>query len=198
MLTHSSKKTYKKAIAESPYDALIITGYPFDGENWNLVIQMRMLWAAHMYKTGVTKHIIFSGSAVYTPYVEAKILAEYGKAMGIPDSVIFIEERAEHSVENVYYSYCIARDKGFKKIALATNWLQINQVRGFVRRHKIPIDYLPIQTTTLKTLDHTEPTIDCNKALKEPFVALTERQSFFKRFKGTLGYYVVWLDQDKK
>ena len=54
---------------------------------------------------GMAKNVMFSGSAVYTPYYESKIMALYAEAIGIPKERIYIETEAEHSTENIFYSY---------------------------------------------------------------------------------------------
>ena len=69
----------------------------------------------------MTKNIIFSGGAVYTKYTESAIMKLFAIEMGIPEENIFIEERAEHSTENVFYSYYIAKDLNFKKLAVASD-----------------------------------------------------------------------------
>lgn len=195
-ILYPNKAVYKKALKQEPYDVVIVPGYPHSEKGWGLVVQMRVLWANYLYQNKIAKHVIFSGSAVYTPYVESKAMRLYGVALGIPDSVIYTEERAEHSVENVYYSYCIARDLGFKKIGLATNAPQINQIRSFVKKYEIAIEYLPIVIDTLRELDDTEPIIEPYKI--PDFVSLPEKQSLFKRLKGTFGSYVIWREEDLK
>lgn len=197
-LIHSSKKTFNNSLQNKPYDVIIVPGYPFDGKNWNMVLQMRVIWSNYLYQNGITKNIIFSGSAVYTPYVESKIMALYAAEMGIPKGHIFTECNAEHSVENLYYSYCLARDLGFKKIALATNSMQTNQLRGFIKKYKFKVNYLPIILDTLKKLDQTEPVINPIQAKVENFIALPKKQSFYKRLKGTFGAYIIWNENDLK
>ena len=64
-LFHSTKRTFAKGEKEQPYDAIIVPGYPYDGEAWNTVIKMRVTWAKYLFDKGYTKNIIFSGSAVY-------------------------------------------------------------------------------------------------------------------------------------
>ena len=123
-LFHSTKGTFAKGLKHQPYDVIIVPGYPFEGESWNTVIKMRVTWAKYLFDKGYTKNIIFSGGAVYSPYIESRIFKAYAIAKGVPSENIFTEERAQHSVENIYYSYRIAKEKGFEKIALATDAFQ--------------------------------------------------------------------------
>ena len=195
-LFYPTKKVYKKSLEKRPYDVVIVPGYPHSEKGWETNVEKRVIWANYLYQNNITKHVIFSGSSVYTPYIESQAMRLYGVGLGIPDSVIFTEERAEHSVENVYYSYCLARDLGFNKVGLASNASQINQIRLFVRKFDLAIDYLPIVMDTLKILDNTEPVIHPIKVAD--FVSLPEKQSLYKRLKGTFGSYVIWSEEDLK
>lgn len=169
------------------YDAIIVPGVPYNDESWSKILMSRIYWSYHLYSQGIAKNIIYSGSAVYTPYVESKIMAMYGKAMGIPDSIIYTETNAEHSVENVYYSYQIAKELGFKKIALATDPFQSRMMEGPSKRMKVNIDFIPFPTEILDTLEIKDYTIADENAYVDNFVSLTERKNFFQRFRGTLG-----------
>ncbi|NPA67471.1 MAG: YdcF family protein, partial [Chlorobi bacterium] len=108
----------------APYDAIIVPGVPFDGKEWSDIMKMRVYWSYLLYKRGVAEHIIYSGGAVYSPYYESEIMKLYAIKLGIPDSVIFTDTVAEHSTENLWYSFKLAKQKGFKKLALATDPVQ--------------------------------------------------------------------------
>src|SRR4051812_7600437 len=73
------------------YDAVIVPGIQFVEPVWDRVLQMRLIWAKHLYDRGIAKNIITSGSSVYTPYVEAEVMAEYLAAMGVPREHIIVE-----------------------------------------------------------------------------------------------------------
>ena len=93
------------AYKRKPFDVIIVPGIPFRDGEWDVIMKSRVLWSKKLYEEGAAKHIIYSGSAVYTPYIESEIMRKYALALGIPDSVIFLEKDAFHGVENLYYSY---------------------------------------------------------------------------------------------
>jgi uncharacterized SAM-binding protein YcdF (DUF218 family) len=121
-------------------------------------------------------------------------MAMYGKELGIPEQHIFIETNAEHSVENVYYSYHLAQDLGLKKVALATDPFQSRMMQGPSKRMDVPIDFIPFSTELLDTLNIKEMEIPAEQAFVEDFVPLTEREGFFKRLGGTLGRKIEYRD----
>jgi len=170
-----------------PYDVVIIPGFPYHKDSMNFVIQNRVYWALYLYQKGFAKNFIFSGSAVYTPYVEAKIMAMYAQQIGIPAANIFIETQAEHSTENIYYSYRLAEKKGFKTIVLATEVAQSSFIKSNNdHRTKFVLDFIPIVYDSLMTTK-LMPDIDQDSAFVQHFVSLPDRENGWKRLKGTKG-----------
>jgi uncharacterized SAM-binding protein YcdF (DUF218 family) len=194
----SAKKLNRKNLSYAPYDAIIVPGVPFDGEHWSRTMQARVHWSVYLYKKGYAKNIIYSGSAVYTKYEEAKIMALYAEQLGVPKHHIFLDPRAEHSTENVYYSYRVAKAQGFSKLALATDPFQSRSLRKFIKKFDFPIKSVPIVFDTLKILDVHEPKIDPTPAIRANFVSIVERESKMKRLRGTFGQNICWKEEDLK
>lgn len=175
------------------FDAGIVPGYPYDGNKWDTVVKGRVLWADYLYKKGIIHNIIFSGSAVYSPYYEAEVMGLYAMKLGIPAAHIFYDTVAKHSTENVFYSYELARQQGFKSIALVTDPFQSSLTKRFTRRRfGTKIYHLPFVTDTLKKLNYRDPQIDVSSAFKENFTSIKDKNGFFKRLRGTLGSDIPW------
>jgi uncharacterized SAM-binding protein YcdF (DUF218 family) len=189
------KMTVRALEKHKQYDAIIVPGYQFIEPAWNRVLQMRLIWAKHLYDRGVAKNIITSGSSVYTPYVEAKIMAEYLVAMGVPRERIIIEDRAEHSTENLWYGFILAKKKGFKSVALASDPFQSKMLWRFAKRKtKGEVKFLPVLIDTLQALPHDTPTINYRDLKLKEFVPITERHSKWKRLLGTLGWNIDYKE----
>ena len=62
-------------------------------------------------------------------------MALYGQSLGIPSGNIYIEDKAEHSTENVYYSYKKAKNLGFNRIALATDPYQSKMLKRYLKKY---------------------------------------------------------------
>ncbi len=187
----SASKLNKRAlIANKQYDAVIVPGVPFIEPKWDATMQMRVLWSIHLYKTGKTKKIIMSGSSVYSPYVEAQIMKLYAIEFGVPAEDIIIEDRAQHSTENVWYGYKLAKSLGLEKIALSTDPFQTRMTYRFGKRRLKDLKYMPVLFDTLKTLPHNVPEINYLPLKIADFVPITETQSFGYRFRGTMGKHI--------
>jgi uncharacterized SAM-binding protein YcdF (DUF218 family) len=192
-----SKMTKRALKANATYDAIIVPGIPFEEPTWDRVMQLRLVWAKHLYDKGIAKNIITSGSAVYTPYVEAKIMAAYLVAMGVPEDHILIEERAEHSTENVWYGNKLARSKGFKSVAVCSDPFQSKLLYRFAkRRTKKQVYFLPAIFDTVRTLPHDTPVVNYSALKVDGFVSITKRESKWKRFMGTLGRHIDFKDEN--
>jgi hypothetical protein len=179
---------YKRALQNKPYDVIIVPGVPFNGQEWSMPMKGRVIWACHLIKNGIANNVIFSGGAVYTPYVEAQVMALYAQELGVPKEKIFVESRAEHSTENIYNSYCMAKQLGFRKIAVASDPFQSTLLMGFTkRRFELPIDHIPFVIDTLAGIDDVYPKIIPDSAKIADFKSIIETQSKWYRFRGTRG-----------
>jgi uncharacterized SAM-binding protein YcdF (DUF218 family) len=182
-----SKKSYKNAVASKPYDVIIVPGLPYDKEKTSSVMKMRMFWAKYLYDSGFTRNIIFSGGAVYTPFVESIAMKVMADSLGIPSKYTFSETEAEHSTENVYYSWKKAKGLGFRKIAVATDPFQASMLRGFIRKHTPGVDIIPIIYDKIDVENRELPRIDTTSSYRRDFVSIKEREGFFERFRNTMG-----------
>jgi hypothetical protein len=199
--SHYAKKSYEQAKKERPYDVVIVPGVPYEGEKTTSVMKMRLFWAKHLYDSGFTNNIIFSGSAVYSPYVEGIVMKIMSDSLGIPSDHSFSETKAEHSTENVYYSWKMAKAMGYTKIALASDPFQAGMLRSFIRRYCPGMRSVPIIFDTMNIDEKTLPSINAAAAYKENFVPITKRESFWQRMNGTLGKRVkaeALADQKKQ
>lgn len=192
----STRKAFLKAEAHMPFDAIIVPGVPFDTA-WSQTMKLRVLWSYHLYNQGYAKNIIYTGSAVYTPYVESRIMAEYAKKLGIPSENIFTEEQAEHSTENIFYSYYMAKDLGFEKVAVATDPFQSKMVKSFAKKKNLDVAYVPAIFDTIHAYySDVNVTIDPTWAEVENFVSLPDRENFWKRFAGTMGKNLKYTPEE--
>lgn len=184
---------------KTTFDAGIVPGVPFKNGEWDTVMKGRVIWAVQLFRQGVIRNIIFSGGAVYSPYYEARIMGLYAQQLGIPETHIFYETRAEHSTENVFFSYQIARQQGFKSVALVTDPFQSSMIKGFTRRRfGTRVVHIPFMVDTVKKYNHIDPVIDPAPAYVQPFRSILDREGFFRRFRGTLGAFIPWEDKTRR
>ncbi|MEO6649521.1 MAG: YdcF family protein [Chitinophagaceae bacterium] len=188
----ATKRLLNKSLAKT-YDVIIVPGTPFENLLWGRTMKGRVYWSKYLYDRGITKNIMYSGSSVYTPYYEAIIMTQYGEAIGIPKKHIFTETKAEHSTENIFYSFKRAKQLGFEKIAVASDPFQTRLLRRYIRKRvSMDIDLIPFVVDTIRIIEPSmvDPVIDYQQAFNKEFISLKQRQSFWRRLRGTRGLNV--------
>ena len=179
----------KKSRKEGPYDVIIVPGIPFEADKGaGLIMKARVKWAHYLVSNGIAKNVIFSGSAVYTPYTESRIMGLYAEQMGIPAENIICETKAEHSTENIVYSLRMAEKLGFKKIAIATGPFQSAFLDNYVKDHSLQVSFIAIPLLYNGNVGpEAFSGIDPSPAFVVDFVSLKDRETKEERYQGTLG-----------
>lgn len=163
------KKQMKYAQHFAPYDVIIVPGIPFLNDEWDGIMKTRILWSVYLYKNGFTKNIIYSGSSVYSPYYESEIMKLYAIELGVNPAHIYTEKEAKHGVENLYYSYILAKNLAFKNIALATDPAQNLQIGYYGRPMVNSIELLPTLMDKINFDDSKNIKINTEKAYNTNF-----------------------------
>lgn len=188
--SEKTTREYLNKASSQSYDMIVVPGVPFNEQGWDSTMKARVYWSKYLYDKGIAKNIMYSGSSVYSPYYEGQIMALYAIAIGIPRENVFSETKAEHSTENLYYSYYKSKKLGFNHIALATDPYQAKQLKRYARvKVNKETGIIPIVFDTLRAMQASmiDPAIDYKQAYNKNFVPLTSRESFWKRFRGTMG-----------
>lgn len=183
-------KCFNNAKCKKPYDVIIVPGFPHDSGVVNIILSQRVKWAYYLYKNGYTKNIIFSGSAVHSPYIESKVMRLLAIQTGIDDIHIYTETKAEHTTENLYYSYLMAKQLNFQSIAFATEPAQASFMKPFKRKFKLKLDFIPIVTDSVTKLNVKLMPIDESSAFVTNFIPLKKREGVIKNLRGTRGHKV--------
>jgi hypothetical protein len=186
-LQYHSVRLYAEAKRIRPFDAIIVPGVPYENESTARAMTVRIFWAKLLYDSGYTRNIIFSGAAVHSPYVEGIAMKIMADSLGIPPDHTFSETRAEHSTENAWYGWKMARRLGFQKIGLATNTVQSSILENFMHSYCPDVKLIPVVSSVLNRSDYSIPKIDARSAYVKDFVSLSERQGIWERLRGTMG-----------
>jgi uncharacterized SAM-binding protein YcdF (DUF218 family) len=104
------------------FDALIVLGDPADADGNPTPKQLaRVNEAVREYERGVAPHIILTGGAVRSRFVEAEVMARAAQAEGIPSSAIVIEGKALDTIQNLCYSTRILQQKGWSSAEIISS-----------------------------------------------------------------------------
>lgn len=117
----------------------------------------------------------------------------FADSLGINPANTFEEIKAEHSTENIYIGYKLAKKMGFKKVGLALDPFQTKMLRTFVAKRCEGIALIPV---VFKRIDPNMkrnihiPNINSQAAFIANFVPLPDRQNFFERLRETNGKHI--------
>ena len=95
----------KSNTSRTRFDAIIVLGAPADSDGNPSPLQLaRVTEAVHEYERGVAPRLILTGGAAHNQFVEATVMARAAHAQGIPESALFLETRAQNTIQNACYS----------------------------------------------------------------------------------------------
>ena len=168
-----------KGAPSQPFDALVVPGCPCNDDGSLTRCQMaRAGWAAMVWQRGWARHVIVSGAAVHSPYVEAEAIAEAMTLLGVPADKIYLEPDALHTDENMYNSLQIARLLGLRTVAATGEWGGPRGSCEMMESWGQPCRALPADFKALvPKLDAARPRLDRIRARRvDDFVSLAERE----------------------
>lgn len=103
------------------HDVIIVLGCPNneDGSPADCQVERADI-AVSLAASGFGSEFIVSGAAVHNSYVEAQTLHDLLVARGVATEHIFIENRAEHTDENIYFSTQIMEDHAWQNALIVS------------------------------------------------------------------------------
>ena len=129
------RKLLHNAELIKPIDIAIIPGLPLYHGKIDTLLKSRLLWSNYLFKKGIVSNVLYSGNAVYTPWIEGSTMALFANQLGIENKNIVIDTIAEHSTENLFYGYHQAKKMGYKTIAIATDPFQCAMLHKYAKKN---------------------------------------------------------------
>ncbi len=96
-------------------DVIIVLGCPPSPDGTPTPeLRERVLEGVREYKKGVSHKMIMTGAAVKNQFAEGRVMAELAEQNGVPASDIVEETQARDTIQNIYYSDQIMRQRGWR------------------------------------------------------------------------------------
>lgn len=143
---------------------LVLAGGLTDAGQLPKLVEERITFAYQLWKKNTRTAIIFSGGwgnfweHVPPTKTEAVLMAQFALRLGIPKSVIQLEEYSHNTFENIFYSNKLyIEPHGWQRIAIITSDFHANRVnklaqRIFTERCDITVYGIPTQASFSKRL----------------------------------------------
>lgn len=105
----------------------------------------RARFSVELYNSGFSKNIIYSSGYTYR-YNDAENMKLFAMSMGIPESSIILEKKANSTYENIKYTSQILRSKNMRKVLLVSSPYNMKRAK-LVFNHiakDISVVYVPV------------------------------------------------------
>lgn len=111
-----------RASSKHPADTAIVLGAALWNNRPSPALRERLEGAVHLYEEGVVDNIIVSGGlGSGSELTEAEGMFQYLSSRGIPEEVIFLEEQATDTWQNLSYSQQIMEDNEWSHAIVVTH-----------------------------------------------------------------------------
>lgn len=112
--THNAKLTH--------FDAILVLGTPalLNGEP-SPEGRERVTEGVKEFKAGRAAHMIFSGGPTENNFTEGQVMATLAEQQGVPASAITVDGRAQNTIQNIYYSNQIMKQKGWTSVEVVSS-----------------------------------------------------------------------------
>jgi uncharacterized SAM-binding protein YcdF (DUF218 family) len=145
------------------FDAVIVLGSPADDDGNPTPEQLaRVTEGVREYERGVAPRLILTGGAAHNRFVEADVMARTAAAQGIPPSAIFIETRAQDTIQNACYAERIMQAHGWRSA-------EVVSAASHLPRAGLILSRLPLKWST-----HAAPPLQPNAAAYSSAATLLE------------------------
>lgn len=123
------------------YECAVVCGYPAteDGKP-SPEMKKRIEAAVEIWKNERVDILIMSGGAAANRYVEAELMAEYAKKLGVPEEKILLEKKSVSTYHNMLYVKQIMEEKNLKNCVVVTSGWHLRKANHYAQ--KMGMDYV--------------------------------------------------------
>jgi uncharacterized SAM-binding protein YcdF (DUF218 family) len=108
--------------ARTHFDTIIVLGTPAKLDGTPSPEQReRTLEGIREYKAGIAPTLIFTGGPAHNQYVEAHVMATLALAQGVPPNAILEEDRAQNTIQNIFYSQRIMAEHNWSSAEVVSS-----------------------------------------------------------------------------
>ena len=117
------------------FDAIVVLGSPADDDGNPTPEQLaRITEAVREYERGVAPRLLFTGGSAHNRFVDADVMARVAAAQGIPPSAIFVETKAQDTIQNACYSARLMRNHGWHSAEVVSSGFHLPRA-AMIFRH---------------------------------------------------------------
>ncbi len=121
------------------FDTIIVLGCPaeLDGQPSTEEIT-RVTEAVQEFKAGRAGHMLFTGGPTENTFVEGQVMADLAEKMGVPASDVVVENQAHDTVQNIYFSYKLMQQRGWKSAEVVSSSYHLPRAGVILEHYHFP------------------------------------------------------------
>ncbi len=125
--THNTKLTH--------FDTIIVLGCPaqLDGQP-SAEERTRVSEGVKEFKAGRAGHMIFTGGPTENNFVEGQVMADLAEKMGVPAADVVVEDKANDTIQNIYFSYKLMQQHGWNSAEIISSSYHLPRA-GLILEH---------------------------------------------------------------
>jgi uncharacterized SAM-binding protein YcdF (DUF218 family) len=133
--------------APGPADAILVLGRRLDSDWITPVFEARLRLAESLWRQGQAPRIFVAGGTTGdSQRSEAAAGLEWLVARGIPTSAIFLEDRSQHTLENLFNVRSQMREQGWQSLLLVSDALHLARARATAEGLNLRVCCVPAQS----------------------------------------------------
>ncbi|MEA3334424.1 MAG: YdcF family protein [Chloroflexota bacterium] len=102
-------------------DVIIVLGHPaVDDGSPSAAIEEEITLAVNLFNAGKGKAVIVSGGAVRNTHIEAEVMADLARRLGLPAGALVVEANSRDTIENAAYCRRIMTDRDWHTAIVVT------------------------------------------------------------------------------
>lgn len=126
------------------YDVIIVLGSPAkDNCEPGSIMKDRVAKGVELFKLGIGKKILFTGSSVRNNCTEAEVMKTYAISKGVSKNHILTEIRAKNTFQNAYYSVKQMKELKLTSAAIVTSEPHIKRACAVFEKFDINYSMFP-------------------------------------------------------
>jgi len=116
---------------DRPVDAAIVLGGDFDPDfrpSW--VTRRRVQAGVALLQSGKAAALIFSGGGTKWVRPVAEMMRDHAIELGAPPDRLFLETESHSTLQNLYFSFPLAKSHGFERLALVSDAFHLTRAKA--------------------------------------------------------------------
>lgn len=115
-------------------DAILVLGRRLEGDWLTPVFEARLAHAESLWRRGFAPRLIVAGGTTGNARCsEAEAGRHWLVARGVPESAVFLEDRSQHTLENLFNARAHMRAEGWRTLLLVSDPLHLCRARATAR-----------------------------------------------------------------